>query len=468
MMYSKSIKSSSAFFLSNLIVSGISYLTIPIYTRILSPSQFGEVSVFLTWYTLIGILAMFSLSSGVFNVGMVDYPTERDKYSFSMLILSNIISVVVFIVFLISYSLVEHFFTIEFHYILLMFGLYFTLPAYNFWTCRQRYELKYKASFIWSIVFAIISPIFAITCICLFPNHVVFARIFGSEIPVLIVCIGFYLFIASRSNFKLETKYWKDVLKFNIPLIPHYLSLHLLSSSDRLMISYYEGNNATAYYTIAYSIATLLIVVWSAINASLVPFTFEHCKQNNYAPISKVSNILLIFFATLCFLIILIGPDVIAIVAEKQYLEAIYAIPPIVSGVFFQVCYFIFSNLIFFYKKTHYIMYASVSAAMINVILNIIFIPRFGYIAAGYTTLISYIFQAIFDYFAMKMVMRKNIYNSVFLILISCIVVSMSLFSGFLYDYSILRYLLCLLIISILIFKRHDVIILLRVKGLKE
>lgn len=73
-------KASIALFIANLISKGISYLTTPIYTRMLTSEEFGQVSVFLTWVQVFGIVAMFCLSQGVFNNGMVEHPNNRNEY----------------------------------------------------------------------------------------------------------------------------------------------------------------------------------------------------------------------------------------------------------------------------------------------------------------------------------------------------------------------------------------------------
>ena len=91
---SPGVKTSAALLFSNVVQKGITYLTTPIYTRMLTTEEYGQTNVFLTWQQLFAIVAMFCLSYGVFNNGMLDYPKKRDEYSFSLLILSNIITVV--------------------------------------------------------------------------------------------------------------------------------------------------------------------------------------------------------------------------------------------------------------------------------------------------------------------------------------------------------------------------------------
>ena len=102
--------------------------------------------------------------------------------------------------------------------------------------------------------------------------------------------------------------------------------------------------------------------------------------------------------------------------------------------------YSIFANVVYYYKKPKYVMYASVLAATLNIALNWFFIPMFGYAAAAYTTLFCYIVQAAFDYHAMKKAAGAGIYDMRLLISLSVVMIIISLSSVFLYQYDALRY----------------------------
>src|SRR5699024_2090669 len=122
-------------------------------------------------------------------------------------------------------------------------------------------------------------------------------------------------------------------------------------------------------------------------------------------------------------------------------------IPPAVAGIFFQVCYYIYANILYYYRKTTYVMYVSLTAMVLNLILNSIFIPKFGYVAAGYTTLVSYLVQAALDYFAMKKVTGEKVYNMKVIGLISFIVILVAFLSNAVYQNIFIRYVLLLIII---------------------
>ncbi len=463
------VKASVAFFFASMITSGISYLVTPLYTRLLTTDEYGQVSVFMTWLNIFGIIAMFCLSYGVFNNGMLDYPEKRDEFSFSMLILSNIITLCFTGILLCLYPLVKSYLKMELPFLILMGVIFFFQPAYSFWTSRQRYELKYKYTVIWSIISAVLSPAVAVICILTTSGSRLYARIFGAEAALIVIYIIFYIYLAIQSKGKINTGYWKAALLFNLPLIPHYLSTYLLGSSDKLMISKIVGDTATAYYSVAYSVAAIMTIVWSAINTSLIPYTYENCKKKNYQAISSVTSPILTVFAVVCVILIMLAPEVVAIMATDDYMEAIYAIPPIVGGVFFQVQYYIYANIVYYYKKPKYVMIASITATCLNLILNYIFIAKYGYLAAGYTTIFCYLVQSIIDYFAMRKVVGQRVYQMKYIGALSLAVTLIALGSNLLYRHMIVRYVIILaLLIGCVLCRKQIIAMIKEVKGKKS
>ena len=452
----KGIKASIAFFIASVVSSGISYLVTPIYTRFLTTEEYGQTSLFMTWLQIFGIIAMFCLSYGVFNNGMSDYKEKRDEYSFSLLILSNIITISFFGLVLCLYPVLSKLLNMELPLIILMFVLCLFQPAYNFWITRQRYEYKYKMLLLWSILIAVLSPLVAVIAMVFAkPGERLYPRIFGAECVLIVFYIGFYVFLGFKNGWKLRTTYWKQAFLFNLPLIPHYLSVYLLNSSDKIMISYLISDSATAFYSVAHSIAAIAAILWTAINGSLIPYTYEKCKEKKFEDVNKVTLPLISLFALGCVVVILLAPEAVKIMATNSYLEAIYVIPPIVGGVFFQVQYYIYANVIYFYKKPKYVMVGSIVAVVLNIVLNYFCIKRWGYIAAGYTTIVCYATQAIIDYFAMRKVVGMNIYNMKFIVFLSVAVTITAVFGSFLYNYINARYAI-LILIAVLVFYFRD------------
>lgn len=450
-------KATIVFFASNVVSTGIAYICTPIFTRLLTSEEYGRVVDYQTWKQIFGIFAMFCLSYGVFNNGMSDYPKKRNEYSFSMLILSNLITLFFSVIAFSLYPIATNKTHLDISILVIMFTLFLFQPAYSFWTVRERFEYKYKKIAIWAVLSAIISPTFAIVAMLYSRNNRFFSRVAGAEIPLIVIYVGFYIYVASKSNWKVDTSFWKKAILFNLPLIPHYLSTYLLSSSDKIMITELVGESATAYYGVAYTVASVALILWSAVNASLLPFTYEKCAQKDYKAVSDATLPVLYMFAGVCVVVTLLAPEIVFIMAPSDYTQAVIVIPPVVGGVFFQVHYYVYANVIYYYKKPRYVMFASVSAVTINIVLNYLFIPRYGFIAAGYTTLICYLLQAILDFLAMRNVVKDRVYDMKKLVPLSIAVLVFAGFGNLLYINSIVRIALLIVVVLVGVINRKSI-----------
>ena len=113
----------------------------------------------------------------------------------------------------------------------------------------------------------------------------------------------------------------------------------------------------------------------------------------------------------------------------------------------------------FYYEKKKRLVIASVVAALLNIILNWIFIPKFGYIAAAYTTLFSYIVFAFANYLAMKSILKElsledNAYDYFKMIMVFIALIVCSVLGIVLYSYVIARLIVALIVLIVLIIKR--------------
>ena len=83
-----SVKSAVAFTISSLFIRGVAFVTTPVFTRIMTTDQYGVVSTYNSWQTILEVFALLGLTSaGVFNVGLNDYRNNRDKYIFANVVL---------------------------------------------------------------------------------------------------------------------------------------------------------------------------------------------------------------------------------------------------------------------------------------------------------------------------------------------------------------------------------------------
>lgn len=442
----------------SIVQKGLSFLTTPVFTRIMTSAEFGTVSVFFSLEQLIGTVAMFCLSAGCFDIGMQDYKGDRDNFCFSLLVLSNFCTLICGGILILLYPHIKEVLGISLSLLVMMFINFMLQPAFTFWTRRERFEYHYKMPGILTVVSALIASVVAVVAIICFPNNRITARVLGQYAPLFLLYVVFWVYLGNRARFEVNKEYIKFAFWFNLPLIPHYLSSYVLNSSDRLMINGMIGASEAAYYSLAYSVSALVTVVWTAINSSLVPYVLEKYENKKYKEVSDVVLPILAFFAAICLVIILVAPEIVSILGTAEYRESIYVIPPVIGGVFFQSLYYVFTNVLYYLKRPRIVMYASLSSAALNIILNYIFIKTFGYIAAGYTTLICFCLQALVDYIVVKKIMKQDIYDRNFLFFLSISVIIISLVSNLLYSFTIIRYILIACIL-ILLWVKKDLVI---------
>lgn len=454
-----SVKASIWFMLCSILQKGITFLTIPIFTRLLSADQYGEYSLFLSWQEIISIFATLNLNYQVFNNGMIKFPNDKDGYTTSMVGLSIISSVFTLLILILFYNLWYNYTGIDFISLILMSINMLSLVVFGLWTVRKRFDYDYKLLTILTILMSILNPVIGIFFVKLNENKVLF-RIISLTLSSLIFAI-ISLFLLLKKNKKIiNLQYWKYALKLSIPLLPHYLSMVLLHSSDRIMIGKIIGKSATAFYSISYNVALVMQIIINSINASFIPWVYKRIKLQDYTSIKKYSNILILMVAIITTIPMFFAPEAVLILGGKEYYAAADIIPILSVSVFMIFFYSIFIIIEMFFEKSMYITFGSIMAALTNLFLNIIFINKFGYKAAAYTTLFSYVILAFFHYLMYKKIcdenkIKVNIFDTKFMIFVSIILFVFSIVINFTYNSIFLRYFVLFIIIVVILTKKN-------------
>ena len=455
-------KASIWYTICNFLQKGISFIVVPIYVRLLTTEEYGDWSVFQSWRDILIIFATLNLYAGVYTKTLVDNKTDRDRYTSSMQGLGTLISLGLLIIYLFTHEWCNKLIGLSTPYMLLLFLYFIVYPAFSFWGTRQRVEYKYKPMVGVTIITTILTP--AISILLLQETNLrTNALILGYLIVQVIIGLIFYIYHFWKGKCFYNKEYWQLAAKFNIPLVPHYLSLIVLGQSDRIMIKHYCGKSDAGIYGFAYQIASAINVLISAINGSRVPWTYEQLKDRIYDRLKKITNILVLMMAGIVLIIALISPEIIKILGTSDYQVAVYVIPVVTLGVYYTFVYDIYASIEFYYGATKYVMYASVVGAVLNLILNMIFIQLYGFIAAAYTTLICYLVFMIMHYlFSRRVLINQNIKDSVYdnriVFLISLAVTIIGLGSMATFPYTILRVLLVSVILVVCIIKRETII----------
>ena len=456
------VKASFWFTICSVLSKGMAFLTIPIFTRIMTTEEYGYVTLYNSWLLVMTTICTLQVTYGGFYNGMIKYKDDKDGYTSATLYLSGFMSLGWLIVYLLARNYVNKIFGLPTYIMILMFIEIITKSAFDTWVTRQKYEYNYKIQTAATLFCTVITPLLGVVLVLLM-NDKVLGRVISFIIPYACLAVVLYYAITKKGKKIVCLKYWKFTLGFCIPLLPHYLSQTILSQSDRIMINNMIGTTDAAFYGFSYSIGALLGIFTQAINTSFIPWLYQRLEAKDYRKIGKSATPLVFIMAILVTFVTLLAPEAVWILGGMKYAEAVYVIPPIVSGCFFIFIYSLFSNVEAFYEKNKFIMTASIVAAVLNLVLNYIFIPMFGYEAAGYTTLFCYLVMSVTHYIGMKKVcalkgIEEDLYDLKMIVAISVAVILFAGVSVLLYKTFVLRYIIVLLIALVMFFKRNYII----------
>lgn len=434
--------------IGNLFSRGVAFFTTPIFTRLLSKGQFGEFSNFTSWVTIITVLATFDLSASIARA-KYDYDGKMDQYLSSIMLFSNLIT-------LIGYVIVELFpnyfcslFSMDMLQIRFMFLYIMFWPAFSYLQVKHRIYRKYKFFVAFSILSVVMTASFSVLLVMLMEDRLL-GRIIGYVVPVTVMNLILWINVVCRGkSFSLSCIRYACAI--SIPLIPHALSGILLGNSDRIMIRQICGAEANAMYSLAYQISLVANVLWTSMNQAWAPWLYDQINGKKHEQIRKKSKIYLGVFSILVIGILLVTPEIILIMGGRSYYEARYVMPPVILGCCFQFVYGMYVNIEIYEKKTFIISVGTVSAALLNVGLNAIFIPRFGYIAAAYTTLVGYMALFLFHYLIVNIHIKelRNIYSKKFVFTILLGLGFASALSLLLFKFEIIRYILTAIYLTV-------------------
>ena len=273
--------------LCNILQKGISFIVIPIFVRLLTVEEYGNYVTFIAWKDIIIIFATLNLYCGVFTKALVDFDQDRDRYTSSMQALGTIVTLGLFCLYFPFQFFWEDAFDMGKVTMLLLLLYYITTPALSFWLVRQRVEYKYVSMIIVTLLTSMLTPLCSII-LFLLTDWRDEAIIWGFLISQIVFSGIFYIYYFIKGKCFYDKRYWIFALKYNIPLVPHYLSLIILGQVDRIMIKDMVGADKAGIYTLAFQISQAMTVLTAAINASFVPWFYERLKYRDFQSVKPV------------------------------------------------------------------------------------------------------------------------------------------------------------------------------------
>lgn len=416
------IKAGVANFFGSFFVKAISFLTVPIFTNLLSPGEFGEVSIFQT-YLSIGIIVICFHFDSALQIGKIDYGDDFDKYASTMVKISLVIFSFVFLFSLFNYDFLAKILGLQSKYVLFLVFFSFQDFIISYFIMYNITQLKYKMNLfisIFNVIGSILLSLFFV--LYLFDFDKGLGRVLGIELiktPIFIYILFKMLWRKKKNSIKEKFDYFRYTVKISIPQIFNHISHTIMGQCDRLIINFYLGLSEVGIYSIAYTFGTIIEMIHNSIENVWRSWFFDKLRNNQIKTIKRISFVYVLLFSIMAISFTLFIDIVFKLFISSVYWEGLSFIVPIMLGVYFLFMASFYISVEYYTKQNKIIAFATTLIAIINLIGNLLFIPIFGYSVAAYTTLISYVFLYIFHYIVVVIIQKESIYNDKEMMLVS-------------------------------------------------
>lgn len=403
----KVINAGIEYTIGNILIKGISFLTIPLYTRLMSTSEYGVYNTYIAYVGIVAFLVCLGLDPTLKNAE-IDYPNQKKIYLSTIYCLTFVSFLAVLILVLTFGKWVGIYLNMEWILLILLVLNAETTAIVNI--CNIELSLNFssknylKISFFQTVTGIFLSVLLMLT---LYREKRYMGRIIGTLLPALLVS-GV---IVTKTVFRLPREKRFDFgmakysLRLGLPLVPHLLSQILNAQFDRIMISSIIGYSESGIYSFACNIAIIFQIVYQSFDTVWSPWFFKRMAEKNYDAVLNISKKYILLGTFFAMGLMTISREFIALFSAKEYWEGMQIAPVLILGYYFLFLYTLPTGVEYYTKNTKYMAFGSVVTAIVNIILNYIGIYKFGYGAAAYTTLASYI---------LLFALHWNIYRKIF------------------------------------------------------
>lgn len=395
---------------TNGIKSLVPFLMLPILTASITPEQYGELSLLET--TILFLLPFIMLSiNGAVNV---EYFKLNDKIEYKKYVVNAIL--LSFISFL-FFSCLLFLFKADFSRLiklnenwveLLTLFAFLRVISTVLLTIFQA-SGKAKVYSYFSISQTLIDFSISYYLVVILKYDIV-GRIIGVYFSFFLFSILAIYLLYKMEYFKypLTFKYSKDILHFGIPLIPHAIGGVVLAMSDRYFISYFCENSDVGLYTVAYQVSAVLLLITTSVNQAWSPIFLKLMNVGEERKIKNIILFLLIAFFMFSIIVYFSSSFIYNNFVDIRFHESKKYFVYLLLGFTFQSFYFLFTNYLFFYKRTALLAMITIIGAIFNVILNYYLIKYYGSIGVAYSTAITWFLYFVCVYFTVLIINRKK------------------------------------------------------------
>lgn len=404
MSQKKLLKDTAIYAIGEIAPKIIGFFLLPIYTKYLSPSDYGILS-----YTNAVVMFLFVLGALSLNTYVLRFYFEQKTEEDIKTLIGNIfLSIGAFNLLLFSVIYVVTPCAINYFSIQIPWKPYFQFALINnllegfsiiplvLFRVKQNARLFVTLSLGKTLLQFLITFLFIVVF-----KYGLLGHYLGRFISLAVFFIFYWIIIYRNAIFKIDLKQLKQGLIFSLPLLPGAVAYLILSLSDRIILERHVDISELGIYNVAYILAfSLSMIVQSGYRALEPEFYKWYGKEGFFQFVSKVQSVFLFAVYSIALIIALFSQEIFKLLATDAYYSGYKLVPIILIGAIMTGQNVIFSTVITSSKKTKVVGFATFAGAFISIGFNLVLIPIWGVYAAAASS--------AFSYFAMNLYLFKK------------------------------------------------------------
>lgn len=380
----------------------ISIIILPILTYYLTTSDYGIYDLILSLANLMLPFFTLMIQQAVFRY-LINSDTDEKNAKY----ITNVYIIVTFFViiwfFLLSFCLM--FFNKDFLLFLPIYILYFFQAIYDINCQIARGFGENKTYSVSVIIYAFVNLLFLI--------GLWFFNLINISNVIIIMCFSYfaaYIYIYCKIKiFKylsfcyFDKSIIKKLLKYSIPMIPSTISLWVVNLSDRLLITRFLNVSMNGIYAAANKVPNLFGTAYSIFNLAWTELASRTIKEKNSSEYySSLFSYLYKFLVGSILILITFSPVIFHFLIDEKFIDGYWQMPLLFLGVFFNSLVSYYGGIYVALEKTKNVGISSMVGAIINIVINVIFINKIGLFAASISTFVSFFIIFLYRYFNLK------------------------------------------------------------------
>ena len=386
----------------------ITFFLLPVYTAVLTSEEYGVVDLLNTLTSLFLPIVTLQIEQGVFRF-LIDCREDEEKQTTLITTIMRFLTIQA-IIYLVVFICASHFINNIYKYFLMANLIMCMFSSILLQISRGLGDNKRYAigSFISGTSAVILNLIFI----------VVFKwgayGMLGATIIANFLCI-IYIFLSEKIYKLIKLKKYskktlKEILKYSVPLVPNVVSWWIVNASDRTIITIILDIGQNGIYSAANKFSHVFTSLYNVFNLTWTESAAMNINSDNKDEFfSKILDVTIRFFGAMAMGIIAFMPFVFPILINEKFNEAYNQIPILMVASLFNVLVSFFGSIYVAKKITKEIAKTSIFAAIINIVINLLFIRYIGLYAASISTLVAYLAMFIYRYVDSKKYVNLSI-----------------------------------------------------------